>query len=265
MKNFFSNDDFLDFSVRKNFDDAALCCEMSLFESAFLCGLVKKYKPQNILEIGVSAGGTTTLLLKQIELTCTNTNVISVDKNEYWYKDKSKKVGFCALNFYNNVTNWNLFAGYYLPQLIEQFNLKFDFIIVDTCHMLPGELLDCLVFLPFLSDSSIIVFHDIRLHFLKDYRNSYVNNILFSSFIGNKIFCKDYNKDNLLPNIGAIQYNSDNYNSIVDNLFLLLSNKWIYKITAKEFYIYYDFYKKFYGTDYSEYFLYSRDANHNAL
>ena len=41
--------------------------EMSEFESAFLCGLLKKFRPKKILEIGVAAGGTTAVMLQCLE------------------------------------------------------------------------------------------------------------------------------------------------------------------------------------------------------
>ena len=42
--------------------------EMSYWQSSFLCGLIKKERPQKILEIGVSAGGTTAIILNCLSL-----------------------------------------------------------------------------------------------------------------------------------------------------------------------------------------------------
>lgn len=42
--------------------------EMSEEQSAFLCGLLKKYRPNKIVEIGVAAGGTTAVMLNCIAL-----------------------------------------------------------------------------------------------------------------------------------------------------------------------------------------------------
>ena len=37
--------------------------EMSEFESAFLCGAIKQFRPKKILEVGVAAGATTAIIL----------------------------------------------------------------------------------------------------------------------------------------------------------------------------------------------------------
>lgn len=40
---------------------------MTAFESAFVCGMLKKFKPKKILEIGVASGGTTAVILQCLE------------------------------------------------------------------------------------------------------------------------------------------------------------------------------------------------------
>ena len=41
--------------------------EMSEFESAFLCGALKKFRPKKILEVGVAGGATTAIILQALE------------------------------------------------------------------------------------------------------------------------------------------------------------------------------------------------------
>ncbi len=36
--------------------------EMSVFESTFLCGLLKQYRPEKIVEVGVAGGATTAII-----------------------------------------------------------------------------------------------------------------------------------------------------------------------------------------------------------
>lgn len=36
---------------------------MSEFDSAFLCGIIKKQKPKKILELGIASGGTTAIIM----------------------------------------------------------------------------------------------------------------------------------------------------------------------------------------------------------
>lgn len=42
---------------QKNQESESLREEMTDFELSFLCGLIRKKKPQKILELGVAAGG----------------------------------------------------------------------------------------------------------------------------------------------------------------------------------------------------------------
>lgn len=47
----FANDGFLDFGVRERLPKEVDTIEMSTFDSAFLCGLIRKYRPGRILEV----------------------------------------------------------------------------------------------------------------------------------------------------------------------------------------------------------------------
>lgn len=48
-------------------DENSKYCEMSAFDIAFLCGILKKYRQKNILEVGVSAGATSAIILELIK------------------------------------------------------------------------------------------------------------------------------------------------------------------------------------------------------
>lgn len=67
--------------------------EMSPRQLAFLCGLIKEYKPQKIVEIGVAAGGTSSVILNCISLLGLETEMYSIDLSPYYYRDRSKKNG----------------------------------------------------------------------------------------------------------------------------------------------------------------------------
>ena len=68
--------------------------EMSRRQQGFLCGLIKKTKPNKILEIGVAEGGTTASVMKTLSLLGMKSEVFSVD---------------LATKLYNN---YNLDCGY---------------------------------------------------------------------------------------------------------------------------------------------------------
>ena len=62
--------------------------EMSSWQQGFLCGLIKKYNPKKIVEIGVSAGGTTAVVLNTLSLICSDAYMYSIDYCENYYLDR---------------------------------------------------------------------------------------------------------------------------------------------------------------------------------
>ena len=70
--------------------------EMSELQLSMLCGLIKEYRPEKIVEVGVAAGGTTAVILNCLSLIELDTCVYSVDISERYYRDTSRKTGFLA-------------------------------------------------------------------------------------------------------------------------------------------------------------------------
>ena len=74
--------------------DIAYEAEMTEWELAFLCGLIKKYKPKKLLEIGVAAGGTTAILLNCLDCLNLKSEFYSVDYSKKFYRDPKYNTGF---------------------------------------------------------------------------------------------------------------------------------------------------------------------------
>lgn len=65
----FSNPDFLDYNNYQSLPtEVKHTVEMSPWQIAFLSGLIKKYKPKKVLEVGVSAGGGGSSIIKCIKI-----------------------------------------------------------------------------------------------------------------------------------------------------------------------------------------------------
>lgn len=265
MNSIWTKRDFIDFVPRNNLKDLNLHIEMNEFESAYLCGLIKKYEPKNIIEIGVAAGGTSCIMLEAINEYSLKSRLYSVDAAEVFYRDKSKQCGFQASELFKD-SNWSLHIGNFLPEIISEITkgvFKFDFVILDTRHVLPGEVLDFLVVLPFLNPNSIIVLHDINLmHYIREFYNPqlYATNLLYTTMVCDKFYCMDYSYGNILPNIGGGMITSDTY-KYIDNVFMLLSMKWYYLPDTPQFILYKSFFDKYYGNEYGDYFMWCRDIN----
>ena len=102
------------------------------------------------MEIGVSAGGTSAILLDALEMHCQNYTLFSLYLNNQFYWDKKKEIGFLAQQ-YKHIKPLKkgfhkLITGKYAPMSVEIIDDKIDLMIIDTVHELPGEILDFIVF-----------------------------------------------------------------------------------------------------------------------
>lgn len=82
--------------------NAAAHVEMSDFDSAFLCGTLKKFQPRKILELGIAEGGTTSIILQCLEDLNYDYEMHSVDILETW-ADGVHQVGYLAEFAKNNL------------------------------------------------------------------------------------------------------------------------------------------------------------------
>ena len=193
----------------------------------FLKYLLKKYNPKKIVEIGVSAGGNTVNLLKWKNK---NAQLFSIDIATQWHKDHTKLSGFMAEELGKN-DNWKLYRGYDYLDVYEEIGNNIDFIIIDTTHILPGEILTFLAALPQLKDGCIVVIHDIHLNMLyfsghkfyeKYFVDSYCTGLLFGSVSSNMKWSL---KSDLISNIGAFVVDKSTKDNIKD-IFHTLCATW---------------------------------------
>ncbi len=218
--------------------------EMTEFESAFLCGLIKKYRPRKVVEVGIAGGGTTAIIMQCMSMisTCdsTTSEVFGCDIAEKMYVKENAKTGYIAhqaSEFIDNV-KLHLCLGRTLAESIDEIGDGIDLILLDTVHFLPGEVLDVLVSMPYLSDDAIIVFHDlITCQASQLGVSSIATPVAFHSLDAEKFMnfkpCTDWGIDSELPNIGAAIMNNNAKRSM-GNLISILSIPWYYMPSDKE-------------------------------
>jgi len=232
--------------------------EMSFDERAFLNAVILRNSPKKLLEIGVSSGGSSVVILNAIK-NVPEAKLYSIDLYDYWYKDKSKKTGYFVDNYLHLKSKWELFTGSLTLKFIEQIGNGIDFCLIDTAHVNPGEIFDVLMVLPFLRDNATIVFHDVALHthyfldkklFLGE--KAITNNLLMSSITGKKYLQGNYTDtgDKYFPNIAGIKINRDTKENIFE-IFNLLMIKWMYLPTIEQEQEILAFFTKYYD----EYFI----------
>lgn len=202
--------------------------EMTYNQRKFINSLIKEYKPKKLLELGVSAGGSSALLLNAIK----NDNdsfLYSIDYSKKYYRDESKDVGWLVNEKFSNLSEnkWKLYTGGTIAKFIEEIGENIDFCLLDAAHQFPGELLDFLVILPYLKKNAIIVIHDTLIHTFRKlyYDGGSVCGILFASLKGKKFVASE----NIIEDsIGAVILDDDILNRIYD-YFYLLTLKWAYQ------------------------------------
>ncbi|MCL2284600.1 MAG: class I SAM-dependent methyltransferase [Fibromonadales bacterium] len=210
--------------------------EMHASEKRFLFGLIRHFKPKNILEVGVSSGGGAGLMLNAIK-DMKESTLTSIDFLKQAYRYPDKPVGFVALRENASNPQWTLVSGKDPSEVIECFDKKFDFALIDTQHIHPIETMNFLSVLPFLEDGAIVVLHDLSLYMHASYfsdlsnfpRISLATRYLFNSVVGEKITVSSNDKEYIstwkLPNIGAFQVTGDT-RKYIDGVFYSLALPW---------------------------------------
>lgn len=231
-----------------NYLTSEYSAEMSENQLAFLCGLIKKYKPQKIVEVGVSAGGTTAVVLNCVSMLGLDAQLYSLDLSSSFYRDKSRKTGYlveeCKSKLERQVPH-ALYTGKYAVEYLQEIGGGIDFLILDTVHSLPGELFDFLAFYPFLKRGAVVVLHDIVLNLSRSKPHSFATKVLLDTIAAEKFYGME---DDSLLNIGAFAINEDT-DKYINNVFSALTLTWKYSPKERELSLYRDFYLKYYDDE----------------
>ena len=160
-------------------------------ELYFINGLIRKYRPTKLLEIGVCSGGVSATILNAIK-DIKGAKLYSCDHEKKHYTKNLFDVWYVAKNNFPELLNkWKLFTGNTTAAFIEEIGRNIDFVFIDTAHVMPGEVLNIIEILPFLKKNAILAFDDIHHHTRKQttkltYFHS-CNNLLMSVLRGKKI------------------------------------------------------------------------------
>lgn len=230
--------------------------EMTVSELAFLCGLIRDYKPKKIVEVGVAAGGTTVVMLNCLHELRINCDIYSIDISEQYYRDLgenrnsvTRKTGFLVdemEEYDKEIIRHSFLTGKLLPERLDEIGDGIDFLILDTTHFMPGEVLDFIAAFPYLTNDAIVVLHDVILQHKQDRRQqppipSFCTGILFQTVTADKFL----NNQEIYPNIGAFKINEDTSKYIAD-LFMALMINWFYMLKNDELEKYEIIIKKYY-------------------
>lgn len=185
--------------------------------------------------------------MKCLDLLNSDAKMVSIDLNKECYRKKGKLSGYQleeVKEYLSNYQNHTFLLGTILPNVIEDIGNEIDFVVLDTVHQLPGELLDFLCILPYLKDGAIVVLHDTILNLGGQSENSYATKIVLDVAVGKKYF--DYESRTI--NIGAIQIGADTRKNVA-NLFSAFSITWTYLPSESQLLAYRRIYEKHYDDE----------------
>lgn len=229
-------------------------------EGHFLNGIIRYFKPRKILEIGVAAGASSAIILNAIK-DIEGAKLYSVDLSQQYYRTKDKPTGYAVNQFFPELISldkWELKTGKLAYEFIDEIGDGIDLCFIDTVHARPGEILDYLMVLPYLSPKCVIVIHDITYHTRPGKPHGAPCGLLFSTIRGTKYSLKEEIGKSFLPNIGAIVCDETNWTDSF-SVFNLLSLRWEYTIapeTIKDI-------RGFFSRHYSEKELYWFDTSYS--
>lgn len=207
--------------------------ELSRDDLGFICGVIKKYEPKNIVEIGVSTGCTSAVILKCIEELGLESELHSIDLALKCHLNVEKECGYKlkeAFAFLEKTTNVHLMLGKTIAERIDEVvkHGKIDLLILDTTHYLPGELLDFLVCYPYMSEEAVVIVDDLAFAHIGESRSAIATPVLFSAIAAKKLLpekCAKLNMAGFVLGRETKQY--------IENLFYALGMPWSYDIGEK--------------------------------
>ncbi|MBE6094902.1 MAG: class I SAM-dependent methyltransferase [Schwartzia succinivorans] len=229
--------------------------EMTEFQSAFLCGLLEMKKPRKILEIGIAGGATTAIIVNKMEKMQCQCEMFSCDLRKE-FRDLGHS-GFLADDFIKRAkyVKHRFLLGNFFPHFATEVVGKdrdsepIDFVIIDTVHSLPGEILDFLAVYPLLAEDAIVCLHDISRNYGDSLTGTYfATGVLYASVVADKFLNFEMNdsvEGSDYPNIGAFRITNDTKKYILD-VFNALFITWTYMPEKEELDLYANYYQDYY-------------------
>lgn len=214
----------------------------------FLNGVVRRFRPKKIVEIGVAEGCSSSIILNAIQ-DLDGSHLYSIDLSD------RNSIGKCVKSLFPNLlSRWTLYKGNIATKFMENIGRDIDMLFIDSAHFEPGEILDFIIVLPFLNEEAVIVIHDIANQITvprKDRgwigkRNEWAPYIIFNSIRG-QIFLPS-GKNLLTHDIGAKKLDI-NQKQYFHDYFRVLGGQWQYFPKEENIKEMYEYFKKYYDKD----------------
>lgn len=219
-------------------DSKVFACEMSEQNHAFISDIIRMKHPKKIVEIGVAEGGTTAVIMQTLSMLELESKVYSVDLNEDFYYNNGLKTGYAYNEIEKNISqgkNEHQFMfGKTIAGQLEMIGKGIELVIIDTTHVLPGEILDFIAILPYLDKNAVVILHDTDVFYGRiinrepEAIESVATRVLFSSVVADRVV----DTENEMCNIAAFQINEDTY-KYIEGCFWALGLPWTSRLSIE--------------------------------
>lgn len=224
-------------------------------ERYFLNGMIRYFKPRKILEVGISSGGGSAIILNAIS-DIDDAKLYSVDilNRSFLYPDKPTGF-FVDEKFPQLKSKWHVFRGGDVSRFIEDIGGDIDMLVLDTAHVHPWETVNFMCVLPFMNKNfSWTILHDITFHVNNGARDLLACRYLFGHVVAEeKITPEPEDSAKVFSNIGAfrVSYDTMKYSQ---NLFESLVIPWHAKISSDDILSIRQIIEKYYSPEQLEFF-----------
>lgn len=207
--------------------------EMTRSESEFLYDSIVDLKPKKILEIGVSSGASSAVILEAIKNN-SDSVLYSVDLMDTYYKNNKKQTGFIVYEAFKEYLNrYKLYTNCTIADCIEQIGSDIDFVFLDAAHGIPGEVLDFLVVLPYCKKNATFVVHDINIQAIQEKPTlSLAPKMLMMAVDADKAYPQI--SEHQIFNIGKFTIKENTFASI-ENVFSALLSRWVRPMSLAQY------------------------------
>lgn len=210
----------------------------------------KRKKTKKIVEVGISNGGTTSCIIKTVMDFKLDSDVYGVDISKVCYRNSKYESGFLAKEVAKDLdfNKLHIFTGDVVASFLDDIakNHDIDFLILDTTHSVPGEILEFIVCYPFLTSNATVVLHDVGMNLISNNTTEHATKVLFDVVSADKYMLNLDFTGLSFPNIAAFQLNNRTPDSL-NSLFSSLSLSWEYLIDDLYLAKYLSFIKKYYS------------------
>lgn len=222
-------------------------CQSSLKDRIFLNGVIRKFRPKKCLEVGVAHGCSAAVILNAIK-DINGAFLYSIDLSNKTF-DTGEEVAHFVYNFPDLLNKWELYTLGQSWRFLEIIGKGIEFVLLDTRHTLPGEILDFLQILPFLGENAVFTLHDIDYGLRPELQNLKNSNTFLYTYIRGEKIIPDSHPFFYFHSMGAVilEKNQENY---YFDYFFATCYPWQYLPGEEEFYDLVTFFRKYYDKKY---------------